>query len=175
MSALVIVQATSGHFEIQAWLLVALPVAGALVGVWLGSLLDRRARKEERLATEQDDLRKDASDVIGTARVALTDLAPDGYALWAREELYAEIADHRGDLNAIRRRLAAIGVRWPQAAADLNAVEHYLGTVPTRLTLLVEMVLDDRQPFTDHLTTLKKDHVAIINSLDRAASLLRDD
>jgi hypothetical protein len=175
MQASIIAQVATEHSEIQTWLLVAVPLLGALVGVWLGSRLDRNARKEERRVAERVDLRKDASDLIGTTRVVLTDLAPDGYALWAREELYAEIAAHRNDLGAMRRRLASLAVRWPEAAAELNAVEHYLGAVPIRLTLLVEMVLDDKQHFTEHLSSLKEDHAATIDALDRAILLLKED
>lgn len=171
-----IAQVAPGGSEIQIWLLVLAPlVMGgllSLLGVWLGSRLDRRARREEREAAEYTELRKDASEVIGTARVVLTAMGPDGYALWAKSELYDEIDKRRQEANAIRPRLAALAVRWPEAALELNAVERHLGTMPTRLSVLVRRVLDHNDNFTEYLSELTDDQKAIVDALDRAIQKL---
>ena len=169
--------AASDSSEIQIWLLVLAPLAlgglFSLVGVWLGSHLDRGARVEERQAAEYDGLRKDASEVIGTARVVLTAMAPSGYAAYAASPaLNSEIDKRRHEADAIRPRLAALAVRWPKAALELNAVERHLGITPLRLTILVQRVTAPKDHFDDYLAELKDDHEAVIAALDRAIQKL---
>lgn len=165
-----------GNSEIQVWLLILVPlVVGGLplIGVWLGSQLDRRARQSERQAAEYTELRKDASDVIGSARVVLTAMEPSGYAAWAKPELNDEIDKRRQEADLIRPRLAALAVRWPDAALELNAVERHLGTMPTRLSILVQRVLNHDE-FTAYLQELTDAQASIVDALDRAIQKLAD-
>jgi len=177
MPILEIAQAASEGFEVQRWFLDLAPlvIVGvlSLVGVVLGSRLDRKARMTERQAAESAELRKDASEVIGTARVVLTALGPDVYALWASPTLNDEIEKRRREADAIRPGLAALAVRWPEAAPELNAVERHLGTMPNRLAFLVQSVLN-HDPFTNSLDEIRTDHEAMVDALDRAIQRLAE-
>ncbi len=50
----------------------------------------------------------------------LTAMQPNQYAAVARVELFDEIDKRRQEAHAIRPRLAALAVRWPDAALELN-------------------------------------------------------
>lgn len=171
-------QVTIESSQIQIWLLILAPliITGffLLLGVWLGSRLDRRASHAERRAAEYTELRKDASEVVGMARVVLTAMGPDGYALWANPSLNDEIDKRRQEANTIRPRLAALAVRWPEAALELNAVERHLGTMPNRLAFLLQRVLNHDDGFAAYLDELKDDQQAIVDALDRAIQKLAE-
>lgn len=147
-------------------------VAGSLAGVALGSRMNRKAMKEEREAAQRAGLVKDASEVLGIARVVLTAMEPQQYALWASPGLGGEIQKRRTEADAIRPRLAALAVRWRDASDELNSVERHLGITPTRLRFLVEAVLHPEQNFTEMLADRKGEHDATVAALDRAIECL---
>lgn len=122
----------------------AVGVTGTLLGIWIGWLLDRRARREERFETLGFELRKDASSVLGEAQIAISITAPDGYALWATEEFYAKLQYQREEWLALRERIAALAARWPEGAPALQSVEQYLSNAPAALSNIVATVLDGR-------------------------------
>lgn len=111
---------------------------------------------------------------MGIARVVLTAMGSDGYALWANEGLHDKIDKVRHQVNAIGSRLEPLAVRWPDPALELNAVERHLGTMPTHVEFLVQRVLDPNNRFADYLNELKAEHEAIVDALNRSIQKLAE-
>jgi membrane protein implicated in regulation of membrane protease activity len=170
-------QTAADTSTIQTWLLILAPLTvGALfslVGVFLGYMLDRKARREERREAAHASLMKDASDVIGQARVVVTMMSPDGYTFWADKDTWQGIVKRRDEATPVRPLLAALAVRWRPAAPELNAIESYLGRTPALLNLLVGRVLDrDDVHWDKFLDQLNEEHEAVLEALTRAVEKL---
>lgn len=145
--------------------------AGSLGGVWLGAHLQNRAQRSARQDTQRHDLIKDASLVLGNVRVVLTSMRPSPYAAYASNpgyDLPAEIATRRQEANIWRPQLAALAVRWPEAAPELRAIEQYMGTQPNRLAGLVSDVAASASGWVSRLTEHKQEHLGLEAALDRA-------
>lgn len=145
--------------------------AGSLGGVWLGAHLQTRAQRLERQEAQRNDLIKDASLVLGNTRVVLTSMRPSQYAAYATTpgyDLPTEIATRRQEANIWRPQLAALAVRWPDAAPELRAIEQYMGTQPNRLAALVSEVAGQASDWTTRLTEHKQEHLGLEAALDRA-------
>lgn len=148
-------------------------IVGSLGGVWLGSTLGRRTALAERKTVRKDDLVKEASSVLRGARVAISALGPDGYALWASSETYSEIDKRRDEADVLRPQLAALAVQWPEGSDELGALERYLSNAPTSLALLVQAVLE-HDDFRPMLEEAKSARAVAVTTLESAIAKLHD-
>ncbi len=156
--------------EHVTWLVVAMPIlvglitaGGALGGVALGSRLNRKAARDERMAAEANKLLVHASEILGDVHVVLSDLDPSTYAAYATDESIAQYLDKQAEeASRLRPRLVAVAIRWPDGADDLFGIERYLGSVISELAKLIRKIrrneswVQDLQPLKDAHANAKR-------------------
>ena len=105
--------------------LTALAILAPLLGVWIGGVLERRSRSEERERLERWELVKDSSRILGRVGLLLRTSDPKTYHLFVLpgSDSATKITEKSDEAGALAPMMSELAVRWPAAADDLLILE----------------------------------------------------
>lgn len=153
--------------------LAVIAVVGTLSGVGIGWWLDRKTRREERVANDRTELLNTAASVLGETKLTLEASNPLPFAAFASKEKREEVELRRIEADRVRPQLSVLAIRWPEAESELSEMSDFLGQLPNRLNLLITQVLKKRD--ARKLTSdLRADHQSAIDALERAVTKLHE-
>ncbi len=154
--------------------LAILVVVGSLGGVLLGSILDRKARREERQAKSMEELRQSAAEVLGEAQIVLGAMAP-APGLLSGGAAEDEIEKRRIEADRVRPKVAVLSVLWREGADELETVERFMAYAPRRLLSIVDLVSTGHDQEGRIRSAYEQDHQAATDALSRAIGMLPRD